>query len=102
MTLKLILLKPTLWPILPRYAGVKVDFIKVFDSSGDLDFFFFFVFFTPKTSFSRSRTPVTGDKFQKIMPKTLGFRCVLEHWPIWKTVSKNCFSTPMINSKSFL
>ena len=48
MTLKLILLKPTLWPILPRYAGVKVDFIKVFDSSGDLDFFFFFFFFHSK------------------------------------------------------
>ena len=46
MTLKLILLKPTLWPILPRYAGVKVDFIKVFDSSGDLDFFFFFLYFS--------------------------------------------------------
>ena len=51
MTLKLILLKPTLWPILPRYAGVKVDFIKVFDSSGDLDFFFFFCIFHSKNQF---------------------------------------------------
>ena len=43
---------------------IKIDFIEVFVCSGGF-YFLFLLFLSPKTSFSRSKTPVTGINFRK-------------------------------------
>ena len=84
-----------------RYTEViKNDFIKYMTA---LEACFFLLFSVSHKQFFEVKNSSYRYKFQEVMPKTLGFKCILGHWPIWKTVGhKNHSYTTMISIKAFL